>query len=85
MKFQRIYLNKSLGKERLIDPEQIIFLQVGDKVPGEFVDFHLICNEALPNKLFEVVCRSDKWPGFVYKVVAIPKGAHINEMVVVED
>ena len=85
MKFQRIYNNGSLGKEKSINPEQIIFLQAGNRVPGEFIDFHLVCNEAFPNKLVEVGYPSGQ-PGFVYKIVAIPQGTHINEkMVVVED
>ena len=85
MKFQRIYNNGSLGPKRSIDPEQIIFLQVGNRVPGEFIDFHLVCNEALPNKLVEVGSPSGQ-PGFTYKIVAIPKRTRINEkMIVVEN
>ena len=84
MKFQRIYNNGSLGVKRTIDIEKVIFLQAGDKVPGEFIDFHLFSNEALPDRLFEVGSPSGQ-PGFVYRIVAIPFGMHINEkMVVVE-
>ena len=84
MEFQRIYNNGSLGPKRTIETEQVIFLQVGDKAPGEFVDFRLF-SEKYPNRLFEVGCPSGQ-PGFVYKVVAIPQGTRINEkMIVVEN
>ena len=84
MKFQRIYNNGSLGPKRTIETEQVIFLQVGDKAPGEFIDFHLF-SEEFTNRLFEVGYPSGQ-PGFTYKIVAIPQGARINEkMVVVEN
>ena len=84
MKFQRIYNNGSLGPKRTIDAEQVVFLQIGDKAPGEFIDFYLF-SEEFPGRLVEVGYPSGQ-PGFVYKIVAIPQGTHINEkMVVVED
>ena len=83
MEFQRIYNNGSLGVKRTIETEQVIFLQVGDKAPGEFIDFQLFSGE-FTNRLFEIGCP-DGQPGFVYKIVAIPQGTRINEkMVVVE-
>ena len=83
MEFQRIYNNGSLGVKRTIDINQVVFLQVGDKVPGVFVEFKLHSAELL-DRLFEVGCSSGE-PGFVHKIVAIPQGTHINEkMVVVE-
>lgn len=83
MKFQRIYNNGSFGTERTIDINQVVFLQVGDKVPGVFVEFKLHSKE-ISDRLFEVGCSSGE-PGFVYRIVAIPQGSHINEkMVVVE-
>ena len=84
MKFQRIYNNGSLGPKRSIDPEQIIFLQAGDKVPGEFIDFQLILSGTLPIRfletqtLFEIGCSSNE-PGFIHKVVSIPYGTYINK------
>lgn len=78
MEFQRVYNNGSLGPKRTIDAEQVVFLQVGDKVPGEFVDFHLFYNEVLPYRLFEVGSPSGQ-PGFTYKVVSIPHGTYINK------
>ena len=82
MKFRRIYNDGSLGIERTIETEQVIFLKAGDKVPGMFIDFHLFSNEALPNRLVEVGSPS----GFVYKIISIPHGAYINEkMIVVEN
>ena len=84
MEFQRIYNNGSLGPLRSIDIEQIIFLQIGDKAPGEFIDFYIF-SEELPRRLVEVGCPSGQ-PGFIYKIVAIPQGTRINEkMVVVEN
>ena len=84
MEFQRIYNNGSLGPKRTIDTEQVICLQAGDKVPGEFVDFRLF-SEKYPNRLFEVGSPSGQ-PGFTYKIVAIPQGTRINEkMIVVEN
>ena len=82
MEFQRVYNNGSLGPKRTIDAEQVVFLQVGDKVPGEFVDFPLFSSEA---RLFEIGCSSGQ-PGFIHKIVAIPQRTHINKekMVVVE-
>ena len=82
MKFQRIYNNGSLGPKRTIETEQIVFLQAGDKVPGEFIDFHLH-SEELKGRLFEVGSPSGQ-PGFIYKIVAIPQGSYINEKMVVE-
>ena len=83
MEFQRIYNNGSLGVKRTIDIDQVVFLQVGDKVPGVFVEFKLHSKE-VSDRLFEVGCSSGE-PGFVHKIVAIPQGTHINEkMVVVE-
>lgn len=84
MEFQRIYNNGSLGPKRTIDTEQVVFLQVGDKVPGVFVDFKLHSAELL-DRLFEVGCSSGE-PGFVNRIVAIPQGSRINEkMIVVEN
>ena len=84
MKFRRIYNDGSLGIERSVDADQIVFLQAGDKVPGEFVDFHLFYNEVLPYRLFEVGSPSGQ-PGFTYKIVSIPHGTYINkEKMVVE-
>ena len=83
MEFQRIYNNGSLGVKRTIDIEQVVFLQVGDKVPGVFVDFKLHSAELL-DRLFEVGCSSGE-PGFVHKIVAIPQGSHINEKMIVEN
>ena len=84
MKFQRIYNNGSLGPKRTIDNKQVVFLQVGDKAPGEFIEFHLF-SEKFPKKLVEVGCPGGQ-PGFVYKIVAIPHETYINEnMVVVEN
>ena len=82
MKFRRIYNDGSLGIERTIETEQVVFLQVGDKAPGEFVDFRLF-SEELPNRLFEIGSPSGQ-PGFTYRIVAIPYGTRINEKMVVE-
>ena len=83
MEFQRIYNNGSLGVKRTIDINQVVFLQVGDKVPGVFVEFKLHSKE-ISDRLFEVGCSSGE-PGFVRRIVAIPQGTRINEkMVVVE-
>ena len=84
MEFQRIYNNGSLGVKRTIDTEQVVFLQVGDKVPGVFVEFKLHSTE-FSDRLFEIGCSSGE-PGFVHRIVAIPQGLRINEkMVVVEN
>ena len=84
MKFQRIYNNGSFGIERTIDVSQVIFLQLGEKVPGVFVEFNLHSTE-LSDRLFEIGCSSGE-PGFVRRIVAIPQGSRINEkMVVVEN
>ena len=83
MEFQRIYNNGSLGVKRTIDIDQVVFLQVGDKVPGVFVEFKLHSKE-ISDRLFEVGCSSGE-PGFVHRIVAIPQGSHINnEKMVVE-
>ena len=83
MKFQRIYNNGSFGIERTIDIDQVVFLQVGDKVPGVFVEFKLHSAE-LSDRLFEVGYSSGE-PGFVHRIAAIPQGSHINnEKMVVE-
>ena len=83
MEFQRIYNNGSLGVKRTIDIDQVVFLQVGNKVPGVFVEFKLHSAELL-DRLFEVGCSSGE-PGFVHRIVAIPQGSHINnEKMVVE-
>ena len=83
MEFQRIYNNGSLGVNRTIDIDQVVFLQVGDKVPGVFVEFKLHSKE-ISDRLFEVGCSSGE-PGFVHRIVAIPQGSHINnEKMVVE-
>ena len=84
MEFQRIYNNGSFGPKRTIDIEQVVFLQVGDRVPGEFIDFYIF-SEELPSRLFEVGSPSGQ-PGFTHKIVAIPYGTRINEkMMVVEN
>ena len=83
MRFQRIYNNGSFGIERTIDINQVVFLQVGDKVPGVFVEFKLHSKE-ISDRLFEVGCSSGE-PGFVHRIVAIPQGSSINnEKMVVE-
>ena len=87
MKIQRIYNDGSLGIKKNIDTSQVIFLQEGDKVPGDFVEFKLLPSETSLNlfalNLFEIGCSSNE-PGFTYKVVSIPYGTYINkeEMVV---
>ena len=89
MKVQRVYNDGSLGIKKNLDIESVVFLQAGDKVPGEFVDFQLLHSGTLPIRfldtqtLFEIGCSSNE-PGFTYKVVSIPYGTYINkeEMVV---
>ena len=86
---QRIYNNGDFGTKKVLDVEKVIFLQAGDKVPGDFVDFQLISSGTFPIRfldtqtLFEIGCSSNE-PGFAYKVVSIPYGTYINkeEMVV---
>ena len=86
---QRIYNNGDFGTKKVLDVEKVIFLQAGDKVPGEFVDFQLLSSGAFPSRflntqtLFEIGCSSNE-PGFTYKTISIPYGTYINkeEMVV---
>ena len=86
---QRVYNNGDFGVKKTLDVEKVIFLQAGDKVPGDFIDFQLLFSGVLPIRfletqtLFEIGCSS-KEPGFTYKVVSIPYGTYINkeEMVV---
>ena len=87
---QRIYNNGDFGVKKTLDVEKVIFLQDGDKVPGDFIDFQLIHSGTLPTRfletqtLFEIGCSSNE-PGFTYKVVSIPFGTYINkEKMVVE-
>ena len=85
MRVQRIYNDGSVGPNRTIDVNQVVFFRIGDKVPGKFIEFYLLSREALPIKLVEVGCPSEQ-PGFVHKIIAIPLGTRINEnMVVVAD
>ena len=86
---QRVYNNGDFGVKKSLDVEKVIFLQSGDKVPGDFVDFQLLHSGTLPllffntQTLFEIGCSSNE-PGFTYKVISIPYGTYINkeEMVV---
>ena len=86
---QRVYNNGDFGTKKVLDVEKVIFLQAGDKVPGDFVDFQLLSSGTFPYRfietqtLFEIGCSSNE-PGFTYKVVSIPYGTYINkeEMVV---
>ena len=86
---QRIYNNGVFGVKKTLDIENVVFLQEGDKVPGDFIDFQLFLSGTLPIRfletqtLFEIGCSSNE-PGFTYKVVSIPYGTYINkeEMVV---
>jgi hypothetical protein len=86
---RRVYNNGVFGVKKSLDIEKVIFLQAGDKVPGDFVDFQLILSGTLPisfldtQPLFEIGCSSNE-PGFTYKVVSIPYGTYINkeEMIV---
>ena len=87
---QRIYNNGDFGVRKTLDVEKVIFLQDGDKVPGDFIDFQLMHSGTLPIRfletqtLFETGCSSNE-PGFTYKVVSIPFGTYINkEKMVVE-
>ena len=81
---QRIYNNGDFGVKKNLDADQVIFLQAGDKVPGDFVDFQLLLSGTLPVRfletqtLFEIGCSSNE-PGFTYKVVSIPYGTYINK------
>ena len=90
MKVQRVYNNGDFGVKKNLDADQVIFLQAGDKIPGDFIDFQLILSGTLPIRfletqtLFEIGCSSNE-PGFTYKVVSIPHGTYINrEKMVVE-
>lgn len=86
---QRVYNNGDFGVKKVLDVEKVIFLQAGDKVPGDFVDFQLLSSGTFPSRflntqtLFEIGYSSNE-PGFTYKVVSIPYGTYINkeEMVV---
>ena len=86
---QRVYNNGVFGARKTLDVENVVFLQEGDKVPGDFIDFQLLLSGTLPIRfldtqtLFEIGCSSTE-PGFTYKVVSIPYGTYINkeEMVV---
>ena len=87
---QRIYNNGVFGVKKTLDIENVVFLQEGDKVPGDFIDFQLFLSGTLPIRfletqtLFEIGCSSNE-PGFTYKVVSIPYGTYINnEKMVVE-
>ena len=81
---QRVYNNGDFGTKKILDVEKVIFLQAGDKVPGDFVDFQLLLSGTLPIRfldtqtLFEIGCSSNE-PGFIYKVVSIPYGTYINK------
>ncbi len=81
---QRVYNNGDFGVKKVLDVEKVIFLQAGDKVPGDFVDFQLLHSGTLPIRfletqtLFEIGCSSNE-PGFTYKVVSIPYGTYINK------
>ena len=80
---QRVYNNGDFGVKKVLDVEKVIFLQAGDKVPGDFVDFQLILSGTLPSRLetqtlFEIICSSNE-PGFIWKVVSIPYGTYINK------
>ena len=86
---QRVYNNGDFGEKKVLDVEKVIFLQAGDKVPGDFVDYQLLSSGTFPSRfletqtLFEIGCSSNE-PGFTYKVVSVPYGTYINkeEMVV---
>ena len=87
---RRVYNNGVFGAKKSLDFDKVIFLQVGDKVPGDFVDFQLLLSGEVPIRfldtqtLFEIGCSSNE-PGFTYKVVSIPDGTYINkEKMVVE-
>ena len=84
---QRIYNNGDFGVKKNLDVEKVIFLQDGDKVPGDFVDFQLLLSGTFSKStqtLFEIGCSSNE-PGFIYKVVSIPYGTYINkEKMIVE-
>ena len=87
---RRVYNNGVFGAKKSLDFDKVIFLQEGDKVPGDFVDFQLLISGEAPigfletQTLFEIGCSSNE-PGFVYKVVSIPDGTYINkEKMVVE-
>ena len=81
---QRIYNNGDFGVKKNLDIENVVFLQEGDKVPGDFIDFQLILSGTSPIRfletltLFKIGCSSNK-PGFTYKVVSIPHGTYINK------
>ena len=81
---RRVYNNGDFGTKKVLDVEKVIFLQAGDKVPGDFVDFQLLLSGTLPIRfletqtLFEIGCSSNE-PGFTYKVVSIPYGTYINK------
>ena len=81
---QRVYNNGDFGVKKNLDIEKVIFLQAGDKVPGDFVDFQLLLSGTLPIRfldtqtLFEIGCSSNE-PGFTYKVVSIPYVTYINK------
>ena len=81
---QRIYNNGVFGVKKTLDIENVVFLQEGDKVPGDFIDFQLFLSGTLPIRfletqtLFEIGCSSNE-PGFIHKVVSIPYGTYINK------
>ena len=81
---RRVYNNGVFGVKKSLDVEKVIFLQEGDKVPGDFIDFQLILSGTLPIRfletqtLFEIGCSSNE-PGFIHKVVSIPYGTYINK------
>ena len=87
---QRIYNNGDFGVRKTLDTENVVFLQEGDKVPGDFIDFQLFLSGTLPIRfletqtLFEIGCSTGE-PGFIWKIVSIPYGTYINkEKMVVE-
>ena len=87
---QRIYNNGDFGVKKTLDIENVVFLQEGNKVPGDFIDFQLILSGTLPIRfletqtLFEIGCSTGE-PGFIWKIVSIPHGTYINkEKMVVE-
>ena len=91
MEIQRIYSNGDFGVKKSLNTEKVVFLQVGDKVPGDFIYFQLLLSGTVPSKflgtqtLFEVGSYSEEESGFTYKIVSIPYGTYINkEKMVVE-
>ena len=87
---RRVYNNGVFGAKKSLDFDKVIFLQEGDKVPGDVIKFQLLFSGTIPigfsdtQTLFEVGSYSEEEPGFTYKIVVIPYGTYINkeEMVV---